>query len=284
MLENCIRSIELLSPRTDVVVFDDRSDDPMTLKVLGETADRGHEVVTTEMRSRSTRGNLYPNLQRALELAHARGHRLLHLVQDDSQFMWYSADLEHRVKTVFDAFPAAAQIGVLFWKRATRKQAIPLRDHGVYRAYAHMAATCVIGFVDVPRVVAAGFRFGSDEADSRRIGAELGLEEYALAFPVVSRIPWPVYARHGHMRGRGIDTNAPLLLKPLDEEAIARLTTRDIGQYPNAEDYCEPWGWRCWSPYAWTSSHSAWLRGLLSVAWHRRSIRGLVPRRVGQSA
>jgi hypothetical protein len=43
LLDNCVRSVEKFSPDTPIAVFDDASDDPETLRVLREVADRDHE-------------------------------------------------------------------------------------------------------------------------------------------------------------------------------------------------------------------------------------------------
>jgi hypothetical protein len=282
LLANCVRSIELFSPETKLVVFDDKSDDPLTLAALDDIAARGHEVVVNEEVSTARHGNLYPNLNRALHLAHSRQFRLLHLVEDDTQFVWRNADLEADVAALLAAFPKAAGVGAYFWKLATKARGDVLPGHPAYRMRYGPGSQNT--FVDVPRLVNLGFRYQADEASTMQHGASLGLEALALAHPVVTRIPWPMYARHRGVTGDHVLTDKPLLIKPLSDDDIRRLATRNIEQFPYAEDYCLPWGWRCWKPYGWTSSYRSWARGLLSVARHRRSIRGLIPRRVGEKA
>ena len=279
LLSNCVQSIERFSPHTSLVVFDDRSDDPETLKVLAQIAARGHEVIVSDDVSTAEYGNHNVNLDRAVQLARLRGHRLLHLVEDDTQFVWHNQRLPDDVSALFDAFPNAAQISPLFWKFASKASGALLAEHSAYRL--RQAPGCAIGFVDVNRLAEKGFRHLADEAETTALGRELGLELLAVAHPVVTRVPWPIYTRHRVLRGRATGGTRPFLVKPLDAPAIRRLVGRDVETPPYAEHHCFPWGWRCWSPYGWTSSYSMWLRGLVIVAVRRRSIRGLVPRRVG---
>jgi hypothetical protein len=279
LLSNCVRSIERFSPETSVVVFDDRSDDPVTVAELERIAARGHEVIVNDEVSTVEYGNHYANLDRAVQLSRARGYRLLHLVEDDTQFVWHNPRLADEVSTIFDALPDAAQVSPLFWKFASKASGVLVPGRSAYRL--RQAPGCVIGFLDVERLAERGFHHLSDGAETTALAAELGLELSAVAHPVVTRVPWPMYTRHRRRMGTSTKTAKPFLVKPLDAHAVHRLTGRDLEIPPYAEHYCVPWGWRCWSPYGWTSSYWAWARGLLIVALRRRSIRGLIPRRVG---
>lgn len=279
LLANCVRSIERFSPDTTVVVFDDRSDDPETLAELQAITARGHEVIVNEEMAAAEYGNHNANLDRAVQLARSRGYRLLHLVEDDTQFVWHNPRLADEVSSVFAKLPNAAQVSPLFWKLASKASGALVAGQSAYRL--RQAPTCVIGFVDVERLSERGFQHGADEAETAALGAALGLEACAVAHPVVTRVPWPMYTRHRVTMGRPTRTTKPFLVKPLDAAAVRRLTSRDLETPPYAEHYCFPWGWRCWSPYGWTSSYRTWARGLLVVALRRRSIRGLIPHRVG---
>jgi hypothetical protein len=114
-----------------------------------------------------------------------------------------------------------------------------------------------------------------------RLGESLGLELVAMANPVIARVPWPMHTRHRVSRGRRVASTRPLLIKPLSKAEVHRLTSRALATPPYAEHYCLPWGWRCWQPYGWTASYGEWAKTLAIVAHRRRSIRGLIPRRVG---
>ena len=237
------------------------------------------KVIVNDEVSRGAYGNQYLNLDRAVRLARARGVKLLHLVEDDTQFVWRNERLAAEVAAAFDAFPLAVQVSPLFWKFATKASGLPFPEHSAYLM--RQPPGCGIGFVDVDRLAERCFQHQVDEEASTRHGAALGLELIALAHPVVARVPWPMYTRYRATRGRQANGTRPLLVKPLDEPSEHRLLGRDLADPPYAEHYCVPWGWRCWKPYAWTSSYRTWARTLFVVALHRRSIRGLVPRRAG---
>jgi hypothetical protein len=279
LLANCVRSIEEFSPRTTIVVFDDRSDDPKTQAELVRIAEHGHEVITSDTESRERYGNQYRNLARAVELARDRGFSLLHLVEDDMQFTRKNPRLAEDVATVFRCFPRAVQVTALFWKYATKATGTPHADPAVYEM--EQAPGCGVGFVDVRRLEQCCFRHQRDESSSVRHGASLGLRLMTLAYPVVARVPWPAYSRHRVVKGRPIASAKPFLIRPLTEDDVARLMNRDLTEPPYAEHYCLPWGWRCWQPYGWTASYATWLKTLVIVARHRRSVTGLIPRRVG---
>ena len=280
LLDNCVGSIEEFSPKTEIVVFDDRSDDPVAIETLARIAARGHEVIVNRETSEARHGNYYANLNSALILARDRGYRILHVVEDDTQFMWCDPTLEVAVLEIFEAFPQAAEVTVRFWKGAAKENWRPTIDgHRAYLGYG--APSCHGGFVDVSRLLDHGFAYQESEAACQRLAGSLGFSGYALGDPVVGRIPWPAHARHRRMARRAVKSAKPFLLKPLAAEDIARLQRRVLAVPPRDEEYCIPWGWRCWAPYAGTSSYTDWARSLVSIARYRRSIRGLIPHRVG---
>ena len=85
----------------------------------------------------------------------------------------------------------------------------------------------MIGFVDVERLEGRGFRYAQDSTEERKLGAELGLELVQLAYPVVTRVPWPMYTRHRVRIGKPTPGTKPFLVRPLTEAEVHRLTTRD---------------------------------------------------------
>jgi hypothetical protein len=171
-------------------------------------------------------GNHNANLDRAVQLARARGYRLLHLVEDDTQFVWHNPRLADEVSSIFAALPNAAQVSPLFWKFASKASGVLIAGKSAYRL--RQAPGCAIGFVDVERLAERGFRHLSDEAQTTALGAELGLELLAVTHPVVTRVPWPIYTRHRMRMGRPTRAAKPFLVKPLDAHAVDRLTSRDL--------------------------------------------------------
>ena len=263
---------------TTIVVFDDLSDDPATQEILRLISDRGHEVISSAgSASDDAHGNLFANMNRALDLAGARGFRLLHLVQDDLQLVRRSDELADRVLAILDAFPDACQVMVHFMRRLGIAYPVPVVEQRAYR----MNSTGDLGFVDVRRLQQRGFRFQSSERASAGRAASLGLAPYAIADPVIARVPWPMHARHRRMSGKEKPRPGALLLKPLSSEVDAELRSRSLEQPPYGEDYFVPWGWRCWKPYPISPSYASWLKAIATIAVKRRSLRGLVPRRAG---
>lgn len=145
---------------TTIVVFDDLSDDPATQEILRLISDRGHEVISSAGRAPDdAHGNLFANMNRALDLAGARGFRLLHLVQDDLQLVRRCDELADRVLAILDAFPDACQVMVHFMRRLGITYPVPVVEQRAYR----MNSIGDLGFVDVRRLEQRGFRFQSSE-------------------------------------------------------------------------------------------------------------------------
>jgi hypothetical protein len=276
-LWNCVRSLEEFAPDATVVVFDDRSDDRDTREALDRIRARGHEVFVNEEASNALNGNLRLNMTRALDLARDRDVRLLHLVQEDTQLVWRDEMLAARVRAVLDEFPRAWQVMAHFWKRLSFAHAEPVPERRIYKR----RRGGDLGFVDVQRLQERGFRFEHTEYDDSARLCELGLEAYALADPVVARIPWPAHAPHGVMRGKVKPAQRELFVKPLVPAALSRLSERPLSLQPYAEDYCVPWGWRCWKPYPTGPSYKSWLKAIATVSLRQRTLKGLIPQRVG---
>lgn len=277
LLLNCVKSVLQFSPPTQIVVFDDGSADPYTLEVLAALQKQGCHVRVNERDPSAIRGSLYPNLNAALELAQARGFDLVHLLQDDMQFVWRSPNLENEVASIFATQPNAAQVHIHFLRRLSRTPTTVRED-----IYAYLQpALGPIGIVSVARLVERGFRYPSSEPETGRCGQALALEAYSIAYPVIARVPWPMYARFGSVSGSEKVTTKPYLLKPLDHETISRLVHRPLQELPYGDSFYVPWGWRCWNPYLYANSHKSWIKAMILVAIHNRSLAGLVPRRVG---
>ena len=278
LLSNCVRSIERFSPETEIVVFDDGSDDEITQRSLEAIRSRGHQVLVNADIASASRGNLYANMNHALELAGERGFPLLHLMQDDLQFVWRDPRLVDDIGALLAACSDAGQVLIHFWKRLSVDLSTVFESVQAYRASRALAA---IGVVDVERLSSHGFRFHASESASAAYAAERGLWSYGIPNPVVARVPWPMHARHRAMAGAEKESRAEFLVRPLDAGAIERLKTRSLQTRPFGEDFVVPWGWRCWQPYPTGASYRIWLRSLIAIAVRRRSLAGLIPRRVG---
>jgi glycosyl transferase family 2 len=277
LLWNCITSIERFSPETRIVIFDDGSDDAHTRAVLERVQANGHSVVRNLHASNGQHGCLYDNMNHALDLAAAENFGLLHVMQDDTQFVWENDDLWRDVRRILARFERASQVSVHFWKRLSVDRSSLVEAEACYRT-----TFGDLGVVNVELLREANFRFGPSEDQALAQSRALGHETYSVAHPAVARVPWPTNVRHGVMRGSEQPPAKEFLIKPLDPQKIRRLTTRDLRERPYGDDYYVPWGWRCWKPYPTGPSVRDWLRSLLAIAVRRRSLVGLVPRRVGE--
>lgn len=83
-LQNCVESIEACAPASEVVIFDDLSDDAETQRILENVATR-HRVLTPTDLAGDKHGGLYDNMQSALESV--SGDRLICFIQDDTQLV-----------------------------------------------------------------------------------------------------------------------------------------------------------------------------------------------------
>jgi len=278
LLANCVDSIRRFHPDSGLVVFDDHSTDAETRRVLERIAGSGGEVIPSEPAKATRYGNLYVNMNRAIELAAERGREVVHFVQDDTQFVWRREDLLEHVGTIFREHPQAYQMQVHFVKRLGFSHVEPLPAE---RAYRMLTPGGDLGFFHVGRVRESGLAFGPTEKAWAVRAAALGLEVYGTADPVIARIPWPQKSAQSGTRGRVASGGRAFLIRPLDSRTVARLVNRDIAERPWGESWCLPWGWRCWQPYPSDPSYARWGRAIVVTAVRRRSLRGLTPHRVG---
>ncbi len=276
LLWNCVTSVERFSPETRVVVFDDGSDDTYTHEVLERVQMKGHSVIRRSKTPSAPHGSLYANMNSALDLAAREDFGFLHVMQDDTQFVWKNDELWRDVQTIFRRFERACEVSVHFWKRLSVDRSSLIKDACYRTVFGDL------GVVNVPLLLESDFRFGPSEDQALARSEALRHEAYSVAYPAVARVPWPMHARHGVMRGRQHGLAKEFLIKPLDPHTIRRLRKRDLRQRPYGDDYYVPWGWRCWKPYPYGPSSRAWLRSLLAIAVRRRSLAGLFPRRVGE--
>lgn len=281
LLQNCVRSIRRFYPESDLVIFDDDSGDLETLRVLDQLERSGCRIVYSDHPANQISGDLYRNMNRALRIAAAEGREFVHFMQDDTQFVRRRPDLAEHVAEIFARRPLAYQVQAHFLKRLGRSETTPLRD---VRAYRFAGLGGDLGFFHTRRVLADGLRLGPRERVWAARAAARGLEACGTGDPVVARVPWPKNSRFRGTKGYEIRAEHELLLRPLDDATAARLTSRDLGQRPWGDDWYEPLGWRCWKPYRSDPSRAKWLAQIVASALRWRSLRGLIPRRVGDDS
>ncbi len=107
-LQNCIQSIENCAVHSKIIVFDDNSDDPETIKVLRDI-ETSHTVLQPGHSSQHHLGGLYGNMQSALE--YCKDEELVCFLQDDTQLV--RPLTEHDIAFINKAFHDLPRLGFL---------------------------------------------------------------------------------------------------------------------------------------------------------------------------
>jgi hypothetical protein len=194
------------------------------------------------------------------------------------QFIRPAEDFGDEVGRILEHAERAVQVQVHFWKRLSISGPTYVEEARCYR----VQRVGAVGVVSVPRLVEAGFVFPTSERLTGDKARELGMEAYSVSDPWVARIPWAPYVRDGRSLGSKQRKGAPYVLRMLDETEVERLTKRTpTRSHPIDDEYVKPWAWTCWAPYLGVGgSRLTWVRSILRVAFHKRTMSGLRPRRV----
>ena len=103
-LKNCVASIERCAPGCDIRIFDDRSSDPETRRVLDELSRRHQVHYPAGDGEQSKHGGLYANMQAAFSMS--AEDDLLCFLQDDTQLVRPLAEVDVQRLTQFFASSA----------------------------------------------------------------------------------------------------------------------------------------------------------------------------------
>jgi glycosyltransferase involved in cell wall biosynthesis len=252
-LKNCVESIERCAPGSEIVVYDDRSDDPETKRILDEIA-RRHEVRSgTDRTSGDQHGALYANMQRAIESV--ADDRILFFIQDDTQLVRpLTGDDTDFIREYFRKHIRAGFLSPVFQKRITRPSTLDrLRynpDRGVYN-YEYRSRKKVAGvyYSDVSitmsgRLRESNWKFIAGEYANERQARENFLEMGYLYAPFVMWLPNPPAYRNKKKSlafriAEKINKAGFYPYKTMPETDIARLKSRPPSQVPIAEDFLE---------------------------------------------
>lgn len=273
-LENCVHSIEQCVPDSSIIVFDDDSNDPETLKVLDVIGGR-HQVLKPGNVSTHKLGGLYGNMQSALE--YCRDASLVCFLQDDMQVVRPLAEAEiGGIEARFDADESLAFIQPCFLKGSNRKrnESIMTYDEtaGLYfRAPSGQSAGRYFSAVSVTRpqrLLAKGWTFARSEPENDRQAQELFGRMGHLFVPFAMWLPEvPAYrGKKKTLALRIAEKRRACGLYPfciMSPEAVESMYRRSAEVLPVAEDFlvCEndnlpkPW---CYYPM----QGSRWLKKL----------------------
>jgi glycosyltransferase involved in cell wall biosynthesis len=274
-LENCVRSVLRNMPGVAFKVYDDGSDDPITVAYLKSLGD---QVAHMKSASDDRHGGYYNNMQVALETCKAD---YLLMLQDDLQIVrpFQAQDLMH-IHTIFESGPRVAFISPLFMKgskrayfqqryqaddalRCYRWLADPQETNKVPQKYADIA------LLHVNRLREGQWQFASSENDNGVLANTLWDDMVQFAEPWIFYVPEePAY------RGRVLTWGAKLAasmagnqvkaFRDLSLQETLDFAKRPLSAYPFAEDFVQTIDPKVRKPYKFNVYRTRWISLILN--------------------
>jgi glycosyltransferase involved in cell wall biosynthesis len=274
-LKNCVDSLQRNVPGVHYTVYDDGSDEPLTVAYLKSL---GEHVLHMKSAGEDRHGGYYSNMQAALDATRAD---YLMMLQDDVQVVrpFAPEDLSS-IHRVFDQSPTTVFISPLFLKgskRAYFKQRY--QPDAVLRCYRWSADPDETGKVPqkyadiavlhVARLRQSGWRFAASEEANGALADRLFGDMVQAAEPWVFYIPEePAY------RGRVLTYGAKLAVRmsgsevksfqDMSPQASLAFAQRDLGVYPFAEDFVDTVDPTVRKPYKFNAYRTRWLPLILN--------------------
>lgn len=254
-----------------LVIVDDGSDDPAQLKLLDHyNSLNGIEILRQPHESEGYLGGLYRNMQNAYERALAEGYAMMHFLQDDQQILWSDTDFWARSLRIFETYEDAFEINPGFeWLIFSHVQHKRTRFVGPEPCWkklnSHFQAP---GVFYLPRMAAKNWSFRPCESDNHHYARDLSLSLYLSHAPCIGKVPAAPTWKHGRLTGKLTPPRFDTYLKPLNasqQQALHDPSRTEVYYY---EDFCIPWGWKCWAPCHYSNDPKKHLKNL------RRWIRG----------
>lgn len=290
-LKNCVESWYEYFRFGDLLIIDDDSDQPETLKYLDELEKNGTLVHRAKPPSliASKNGGLNENMDFAISYAARHGYDYVFFIQDDNQFVWHDAKIGEKIDDYFTRFPNCCMIQTLFCVGLPRaagylKEEVQLVEAGP--AHSHYIVMRDIGILKTSLILKHGFKFGLGiEFANHQWWRQQGYFSLLLKEPILCFIPYPEVVRERILTNDRKKPPAKYFIKPLDESQIDRLRQMELEDIPIWEDFCETWGWHCKKPYFWRSYADYYVqyyqriyskKYARSIRWGRR----LIPCRV----
>lgn len=278
-LRNCIESIERHCPGVLYTVYDDGSDDPLTvayLKGLGAKVRHMQQVGTDR------HGGFYRNMQASLDEASSSAMLLLQDdvqvvrdVTDDDIFYWFD---------YWDQHPDVAFLSPVFLKGSRRKDFLhyyqisstdrvyhwcedrqrPSKDGPVPSAYMDV---CLL---NVERLRQKNWRYQASEwLNGEQAAWMFPGQMPQLADPFVFYVPEePVYRSRVKTRGTDLAVklagNVVKCFRSMSADETRLLKMRDIHQYPFAEDFVHTVDPKVKRPYRFNIYRTHWLARLVN--------------------
>ena len=245
---NSVRAFHMLVPDEDLLIIDNASPDRALISWLTEwaaTHDRATFIArdVNDLNVNGKVGSLYSAYHDATALALSEGYRYLHIMQGDTQVVWWSEAVLAQAKEIFAAHPNCANVITYAVSRdVVFGDQLRFCSHG--HAVLNRYGLADTGIYDLRRWRDWDLHFGTSEQAHASLYAAQGREVVLHPWPCVAPIPWPAVVRNGVEVGAQVSGGRPLLLKPLAED---QLPSRRPAQ-AWLEDVAIPWGWTCLTP------------------------------------
>lgn len=121
-LKNCIDSIEHCSPESEIIIYDDQSDDPETKEIL-QTLATSYSVISGEHDVACQHGGLYTNMQMAFDSL--AGDHAICFMQDDTQLVRRVTEEDKAfIDRYFKDHPECGFLAPVFLRRITKAKTL----------------------------------------------------------------------------------------------------------------------------------------------------------------
>jgi hypothetical protein len=276
----------------DVLVVDNASHLPELTRQLQSVADKEPRVRLLLRESNDTSrnakvGGLYDAYNEVVAYALSRGYDYLHIMQHDSQLLWWDSSVVERAREIFAEYPECVNICMHSLPRYSLLLSDGLEYVKPNLAFLRRYGLTDTGLYDLKKWRSLGMRFLDSEERHAKEYLDRGLCVFFHPFPTVAFIPWPAVVRGGKAKGSEPRSPEQFLLRPLTADQVSQLK-ESTAPVPE-EDIAVPWGWTCLTPYWITDLRSInyWVflyrdirsRGL-RAAWPRWERRGLPAERL----
>ena len=282
-LRNCIKSIETCAPQSEIVVFDDYSDDPETTDVLRQIKVK-HRVMQPRHSSRHHLGGLYGNMQSALE--YCKNKELVCYLQDDTQIVRSLDEQDYFIiNKAFDELPDLGFLHPCFMKGINKDRLdcyIYEEDSRLYfrgptqRSSGRFFSAMLI--MKPKRVLEKGWQFQSSEPLNNRQAEALFQPMGYLFSPFAMWLP-DVPAYRGKRKTLGLKLAEKkrgcgyFPFREMTANQIKSFRNRPASTLPVAEDYLSCQTAAPSSPWAYYPlTGTGWMKALHKLELNMRKI------------
>ncbi|BCJ90054.1 hypothetical protein IZ6_07890 [Terrihabitans soli] len=238
-LQLCLESVRAMAPGFKTAVYDDASDDPETLRVIERSRPLLYADFTNPRPKDGRRhGNLYENIQAAMDFARARGFRYLFMLQDDMQFVRpLSEPVLQQYSEIFASDEKVIQVDPRFLRRGNYDIVV---HNGAYR-HGPETSYSDVGITHLDRLHDIDWRMLDSEQLNKKRLAELGRMRLFPFSPIVMHVPFPTLFRRGRQRLRLFPFNrGKYSFHAMTDAEIAAMDARPIERPPFFREHLRP--------------------------------------------